>query len=74
MGRRFEADGEFFRVRRGKTVKIPAEWVDKVPHEQTIRKRASKSREARKAPRNLLHDGSYDWSNWRERRYDGEHD
>ncbi len=29
------------RIRRGKTVEIPEKWVGRVPHAQTIRKRAS---------------------------------
>lgn len=38
-----EVDGKFFRKRRGKVVEIPPEWVGKVTHKQTIRKRASKA-------------------------------
>ena len=30
------------RIRRGKLVEIPEEWVGKTPHKQTIRKRQSK--------------------------------
>jgi hypothetical protein len=30
------------RIRRGKLVEIPEEWVGKIPHKQTIRKRQSK--------------------------------
>lgn len=37
-----EADGRSYRVRRGKLVAIPPEWVGKVTHPQTIAKRPSK--------------------------------
>lgn len=36
-------DGKPHRMRRGKLVEIPAEWVGKVTHRQTIRKRPSKA-------------------------------
>ena len=36
-----EIDGEYFRMRNGKLVKIPDEWVGKVTHKQTMRKRKS---------------------------------
>ena len=39
---RVEVDGKFFRLRRGKLVEIPAEWLNKVTTSQTIRKRSSK--------------------------------
>ncbi len=35
-------DGKAFRIRRGKLVEIPSEWVGKVTSRQTINKRASK--------------------------------
>ena len=35
-------DGKPHRRRRGKLVEIPEEWLGKVPHPQTIRKRQSK--------------------------------
>ncbi len=35
-------NGKFYRKRRGIIVEIPAEWVGKVTHPQTIRKRKSK--------------------------------
>lgn len=35
-------DGVPHRLRRGKLVKIPAEWFGHVTHKQTIRKRSSK--------------------------------
>ena len=40
--RRIEKDGKFYRVRRGKLVKIPAEWVGEVAYPQTLRERSSK--------------------------------
>ena len=40
--KRIEKDGKFYRLRRGKLVEIPAEWVGKVTTPQTIRSRASK--------------------------------
>lgn len=39
---RIEKDGKFFRMRRGKLVEIPPEWVGQVTHPQTMRKRDSK--------------------------------
>lgn len=42
MGKRFEVAGKYFRVRRGKLVEIPEEWVGKTLSEQTKRKRQSK--------------------------------
>lgn len=35
-------DGKTYRERRGKLVEVPAEWVGKIPHDQTMRKRPSK--------------------------------
>ncbi len=34
-------DGKHFRMRRGKLVEIPPEWVGKTTHKQTKRKRKS---------------------------------
>lgn len=42
MAKRIEIDGVFYRMRRGKLVPIPAEWLGKVTTPQTIRKRPSK--------------------------------
>ena len=42
MSARIERDGKFFRMRRGKLVEIPMEWVGKVTHSQTISTRPSK--------------------------------
>lgn len=44
MGRLIEIDGKHYRVRRGKLVEIPKEWVGNVTHPQTIAKRKSKYR------------------------------
>jgi len=46
-GRIFQ-DGKFFRMRRGKLVEIPPEWVGNVATPQTIRKRASKQGNGRR--------------------------
>ena len=42
MAKRIEIDGVFYRRRRGKLIRIPDEWLGKVPDPQTIRKRQSK--------------------------------
>ena len=42
MSKRIEKDGKFYRMRRGKLVEIPEEWVGKVTTPQTIAKRPSK--------------------------------
>ena len=58
MSKRIEIDGKFYRMRRGKLVEIPAEWVDKVPTQRTIRNRPSKqsNRQAREACRRMRRD------------------
>lgn len=40
--KRMEKDGKFYRMRRGKLVEIPAEWVGEIVHAQTMRERRSK--------------------------------
>jgi len=40
--KRIDIDGKSFRLRRGKLVEIPAEWVGKVTDPATIRQRKSK--------------------------------
>lgn len=40
--KRIEKDGKYYRMRRGKLVEIPEEWVGKTVTEQSIRKRPSK--------------------------------
>ena len=45
--KRIEIDGVAYRMRRGKLVQIPAEWVGKVTHPQSIRKRNEVSRRTR---------------------------
>lgn len=42
MSKVIEADDGYYRIRRGKQVRIPNEWVGKTVHPQTIRKRKSK--------------------------------
>lgn len=39
--KRMEKDGKFYRMRRGKLVEIPAEWVGEVVYGQTMRERSS---------------------------------
>jgi hypothetical protein len=39
--KRIEKDGKFYRMRRGKLVEIPAEWVGEVVHAKTMRERRS---------------------------------
>lgn len=39
MAKRIEIDGVFYRIRRGKLVKIPDEWVGKITTKSTIRNR-----------------------------------
>jgi len=40
--KRIEKDGKFYRMRRGKLVEIPAEWVGEVVYPRTLRERPSK--------------------------------
>lgn len=40
--KRIEIDDEFYRMRKKRLVRIPKQWLDQVPHSQTIRKRQSK--------------------------------
>lgn len=40
--KRIEKDGKFYRMRRGKLVEIPTEWVGEVVYPQTIQERPSK--------------------------------
>jgi hypothetical protein len=42
MAKPIERDGKFYRMRRGKEVEIPPEWLGKVTSRQTINKRASR--------------------------------
>lgn len=44
MAKKIEIDGKSYRMRRGRLVEIPEQWVGQVTHQQTIRKRQSKSR------------------------------
>ncbi len=37
--KRIEIDGKFYRMREGKLVQIPTEWVGIVTHPQTIKKK-----------------------------------
>lgn len=40
MAKRIEIEGKFFRMRRGKFVEIPEDWVGQVTFKQTQRKRS----------------------------------
>ena len=42
MAKRIERDGKFYRIRRGKEVEIPEQWVGKTVHPQELRSRNSK--------------------------------
>ncbi len=42
MAKRREIDGKYYRMRRGRLVRIPDEWLGKTLHHQTKRKRKSK--------------------------------
>lgn len=42
MAQRIEKEGKFYRMRRGKLVEIPQQWIGRHPTAQTIRKRPSK--------------------------------
>ena len=48
-GKRIEIDGKFYRMRRGKLVLIPDEWVGATTTSQTKRKRLSKVPSGKKA-------------------------
>lgn len=39
--KRLKIGDRYYRKRRGKLVEIPPEWVGKVTHKQTMRKRKS---------------------------------
>ena len=49
MAKAIYKDGKVFRLRRGKLVEIPKQWVGKIPTEQTIRKRRSKRTKQQRA-------------------------
>jgi hypothetical protein len=55
VSRRIEKDGKFFRIRRGKLVQIPIEWVGVFPHssfglsEYRFWKRFNRRKERRQA-------------------------
>ena len=42
MSKLIETEDGYFRMRRGKLVRIPDEWVGEIVYAQTIRKRPSK--------------------------------
>jgi len=42
MPKRIEVDGKYYRIRRGKQVEIPAEWMGKTVFPKNIARRKSK--------------------------------
>jgi hypothetical protein len=42
MAKRIERNGKFYRIRRGKEVEIPDQWVGKTVHPQELRSRKSR--------------------------------
>ncbi|KKN54362.1 hypothetical protein LCGC14_0593400 [marine sediment metagenome] len=54
MSKLIKKDGKYYRWRRGRLVEIPPEWVGKVTHPQTIRKRKSKKGRGRKFKRKVV--------------------
>jgi len=54
MSKRISIGGKFYRIRRGKLVEIPSEWLGKVTHPQTIRKRKSKKGQGRRFRRKVI--------------------
>jgi len=48
MSKRVFLNGKYYRMRRGKLVEIPAEWVGKVTTRQTINRRKESARLKRK--------------------------
>lgn len=53
MAKRIEVDGKFYRMRRGKLVEIPTEWVGQVTSHQTIAKRNTISRRTRSSKKKI---------------------
>lgn len=54
MSKLIRINGIAYRMRRGKLVKIPEEWVGKTVHPQTIRKRKSKKGQGRRFKRKVV--------------------
>lgn len=52
--KRIDINGKAYRKRRGRLVEIPEEWVGKVTHPQTIRKRPSKKYQGRRFKRKVM--------------------
>lgn len=59
--KRLEVDGKYYRMRKGRLVEIPSEWVGNTLHPQTKRKR----RKGKNEVRNPLKDGTYPTRNYR---------
>ncbi len=54
MGRIIYINNIPHRMRRGKLVRIPDEWLGKVTHPQTIRKRKSKKGQGKRFKRKVV--------------------
>ena len=52
--KRIVIDGKVYRMRRGKLVEIPEQWVGKTTHPQRIRKRKSKKNQGRRYKRKVV--------------------
>jgi len=52
--RLLQIDGKFYRRRRGRLVEIPEQWVGKVTHPETVRKRKSKRGKGRRFKRKVM--------------------
>ena len=48
MSKRVFLNGKYYRMRRGKLVEIPLEWVGKITTRQTIKRRKESARLKRK--------------------------
>lgn len=53
MAKLIKTDEGYFRIRRGKMVRIPDEWLLHVTHPQTINKRPSKQTRKQRLERNI---------------------
>jgi hypothetical protein len=60
-GKSIVVNGNRYRMRRGKLVRIPAEWVGRIPTEATIRQRPSKMTKKRRRDEKSMRNTS----NWR---------
>jgi hypothetical protein len=54
MAKRIQIGEKYYRKRRGRLIEIPEEWLGKVTHPQTIRKRKSKKGQGRRFKRKVV--------------------